>query len=110
MAAGDIPTRSLVKSMKETTGAINNEEILGFAFNPESRKKAETFGSRAERSESPGMHLTVGSGGGRQYPQGKENSTNKKAKPLPNVVIGKSVASHTLVQRRKSGRVSWWTK
>ena len=89
MAPGDIPTRSLVKSMKETTGAINNEEILGFAFNPDSRKKAETFGSRAERSESPGMHNTMGSDGGSQYPQMKDHSTSKKAKPLPNVVIGK---------------------
>lgn len=39
-----MPARDLMRSMRETTNNVNNEDIIGFAFNPESRKRVDTFG------------------------------------------------------------------
>jgi hypothetical protein len=30
--------------MRETSNTVNNEDIIDFAFNPESRKRVETLG------------------------------------------------------------------
>lgn len=66
MAPADVPARDLLKVMKDTANNVNNDDIIGFAFNPESRKRVETFGNMVG-NKPPGMssprdHGTTGKG------------------------------------------------
>lgn len=45
MAPADVQARDLMKAMKDTANNVNNEDIIDFAFNPESRKRIETLGN-----------------------------------------------------------------
>lgn len=45
MPQGEIEARDLLKVMKQTANTVNNDDIIDFAFNPESRKRVETLGN-----------------------------------------------------------------
>ena len=41
-----------MKSMKESANAVNNEDIIDFAFNPEASKRVETLGGMIGETNS----------------------------------------------------------
>lgn len=83
--------------MKEHTSNIKQEEIVDFAFNPETRKKGETLGGMIQGNAPMSPTMQRGSVFSQSLEGSLQNAINdtdrKKAhlkqKPLPNVVYGK---------------------
>lgn len=95
-----MPAKDLLTTNKEQTSIIRNEEIVDFAFNPDTRKRNETFtGKHGPTSPQNLQNLSNSVEGdlNAAITEAERKKAMQKAKPLPNVVMEEDVRQSVIV-------------